>query len=174
MDDITTLAVQKVTKPNIEDVFPCYVDGEALKTALDFITYLRENKMKPSWTLHNAWKCTYKSEVLYYIRLPLWRKEWTFTPYIHNINEYEDKIDNEEMRKRILGSLWYANPNCENKQKRGCECDYHRELFGKQVHLCRGHSMWGYTAWFNSPNETEIEWIKMLLALEKQARANKR
>jgi len=187
MADITSLAVQKTSKPNIEDVLPFYVEDETLKTALNFVAYLRENKMKPVWTIHNAWKCTYKGKVLYYIRLPLyqshftnkrpddkteWKKSWTFTPYLHNINEYEDNIDDKDMQERILACLWYANPNCGNKQNRGCACTYHKLLFGKQIHLCYGNSYGGCATWFTNPNEAEIEWIKKLLEWEKQAIAD--
>jgi len=180
MAEITTLAVQKVTKPNIEDVLPHYVGGKELKNALAFVTYLRENKMKPTWTIHNAWKGMYKGKVIYYIRLPLyqshfsrkrpddktdWTKSWTFTPYLHNITKYDDKIDCKEFQQRILSCLWYCNPDCD----RGCR-PYHKELFGKQVHLCYGNSYGGCATWFTNPNEAEIDWIKKLLEWEKQAR----
>jgi len=185
MADITKLAVQKTAKPNIEDVLPCYVGGEELKNALDFVAYLREIKMKPTWTLHNAWKGTYKGKAIYYIRLPLyqshfshkrpsdkteWTESWTFTPYLHNIEKYDDKIDSEEFQERILACLKYANPDCD----RGCACKRHLTLFGKQIHLCNGESYGGCATWFTNPNEAEIVWIKRLLEWEKSARDNLR
>jgi len=172
---------EKKVKPLIEDVIPEYLDGDIKTSALDFVAYLRENKMKPVWAVQNGWKATYKGKVIYYIRLPLyqshfnykresdktdWTKSWTFTPYLHNINKYEDKIDNEEMQERILSCLWYANPNCD----RGCPCTNRRVLFGKEIHLCNGNSYGGCATWFTNPNEAETEWIKKLIEWEKQAR----
>jgi len=183
--DITTLAAQKVSKPQIEDVLPHFVGGQDLKNALNFIAYLREIKLKPTWTLHNAWKGVYKGKVIHYIRLPVypshfshkrpddktdWTKSWTFTPYLHNIEEYQEKIDCEEFQKRILDCLKYANPNCG----RGCPCRNRKVLFTKQIHLCNGESYGGCATWFTNPNEAEIEWIKKLLEWEKQARTERK
>jgi len=183
MSDITSLAVQKVSKPKIEDVFPYYLEGETLKTALDFAAYLREIKIKPTWTLHNAWKGIYKGKVIYYIRLPLykshfefkglsdtndWENSWTFTPYLHSLHNYQDKIYDQETQERILAGLWRCNPDCE----RGCAPPYDKVLFGKQVRLCYGSSHGGCATWFTNPNTVELEWIKKLLELEKQARKN--
>jgi len=36
------------TKTRIEDVMPHYLTGENQKSALDFVTYLRTNKVKPT------------------------------------------------------------------------------------------------------------------------------
>ena len=182
MSDITTLAVQKATKPKIEDVIPCYVGVEALKTALDFIAYLRENKIKPVWTLHNAWKGTYKGKVIYYIRLPLyrghfrspkrssdadWMRSWVFTPYLHNINRYEDQIMEEGLQDLVWDNLHYCKPCAHRK----ClpECD--KVILGKELkNLCRGDLYGGCAVWFVSPDETTINGIKRLLELEKKAR----
>ena len=159
MTDITKLSVQKIAKPKIEDVLPCYADGEELKNALDFVAYLREIKMNPAWTIHNAWTGKHKGKVIYYIRLPLykshfshkrpsdktdWAKSWTFTPYLHNIEKYEDKIDDGKFQERLLACLKYANPNCG----RGCACANRKVLFGKQIHLCNGESYGGCATWF--------------------------
>jgi len=180
MADITTLAVQKAAKPNIEDVLPCYVEGEVLKNSLDFVAYLRENKTKPVWTLHNAWKGTYKGKVLYYIRLPLyrahfwsgkhapgaeWTRSWVITPYLHNINTYEDQVMAENLQHLVWDNLHYCRP-CDHRL-----CPADRTILGKELKgLCNGDLYGGTAVWFVNPGETTICGIKRLLELEKKAR----
>ena len=180
MSDITTPAVQKTTKPNIEDVFPHYLDGKTLKNALDFIAYLRETKMKPVWTLHNVWKATSKGGVIYYIRLAKserdsrnrkksdatdWGKSWVFTPYLHNINKYEELIVNENLQDFVLSGLQYCMP-CTGKL-----CPTEKTVFGKNIkNLCSGDLYYGMALWYTNPNETDIGYLKKLLEFEKQAR----
>ena len=50
--------VQKEINPKVEDVISDYLDGEMKRIALDFIAFLRTNKMNPAWTLTNLWKVT--------------------------------------------------------------------------------------------------------------------
>jgi len=50
---------EKSKKQDIEDSINAMLDEKLKPTILDFIFYLRENKMKPSWTIINAWKGLY-------------------------------------------------------------------------------------------------------------------
>jgi len=65
---------QTITKPAIEDVIADVLNGDAKKNALDFVSYLQKNKMKPVWASANAWKVSYKGQVICYIRL--YNDEW--------------------------------------------------------------------------------------------------
>jgi hypothetical protein len=47
---------QKNVRPKIEDNLGDILEGERLKHALEFITYLRANKMSPAWASENSWK----------------------------------------------------------------------------------------------------------------------
>ena len=51
---------QKNTKPNIEDVISDFLEGDALRNAMDFVAFLRENNMNPRWSSANAWRVTGK------------------------------------------------------------------------------------------------------------------
>ena len=46
-NDITRLDVQRRIKPKIEDVIPLIDDDDKQKNALDFVAWLRENKLPP-------------------------------------------------------------------------------------------------------------------------------
>ena len=183
MSDITSLAVQKVTKPNIEDVLPHYLSGEMLKNALDFVAYLRKNKMKPSWTIHNAWKATYKGKPLYYIRLPLydshfyrpnqpaeitWERSWTVTPYLLGIEQYQHQITDETDQQIVMDNLYGCKPNCIEP----CNSETKLQLFGKEIvkNCDSGGTINNRSLWIVNPNEREIAAIKKFMELEKQAR----
>lgn len=60
---------QQKTKPKIEDVVGDLLDGDRLKNALEFITYLRENKMNPRWFAQNCWHTYYKGKFFCSIRI---------------------------------------------------------------------------------------------------------
>ncbi len=58
----------KTVKPKIEEVIVGVLSGEALENALDFISFLRANKMSPTLTAVNAWAVSYKGKRVCYIR----------------------------------------------------------------------------------------------------------
>jgi len=174
------LRTQKVEKPQIDDLIPDYLNGENKKAALDFVAYLRENKIKPVWTIANAWKATYKGKTIYYIRLPLheshfrnlkqsegmsWENSWVFTPYLHNMNSYEELVINENLREFVLSGLHYCVP-CAYRL-----CPKEKTIFGENIQNLCGGALYGDMAlWYVNPDETEIGKLKRLLEFEKAAR----
>jgi len=60
---------QRKTKPKIEDILSIYLDGSTLENALDFVTFLRENKMSPGWRSPNSWCSSYKGKVVTYVKI---------------------------------------------------------------------------------------------------------
>lgn len=118
--DLTLLSVQRQVKPKIEDVIPLYLDGEMKINALEFINYMKNNKITFRWAgVRNTWKATYKGKPICYLRLadgnaPAWlssiqNAKWTVTPYLNNISEYEDKIINENWQNLIWDNLFYCH-----------------------------------------------------------------
>ena len=182
---VTRYTEQNKIKPMIEDVIPDFLDGDNKRIALEFIAYLRENKMKPVWAIQNGWKAVYKGKVLYYIRLPKheqqfrtkkqsdeteWTRSWVVTPFPQNINKYEELIINEGWQNLIWENMGYCYtcPNAVNSYK--CE-GINKTILGKEFeNLCRGQLYGGGMAWFVNPDETTISYIKKLLDFEKQAR----
>jgi len=60
---------QLKTRPKIEDVISGHLEGDRRQNALDFVAYLRENKLNPGWTATNAWWVNYKGKRLVSIRV---------------------------------------------------------------------------------------------------------
>ena len=67
--ELTFAQEQQKTKPKIEDAIGDLLDGDRLKNALDFVAYLRENKMNPRWFAQNCWHTFYKSKFFCSIRI---------------------------------------------------------------------------------------------------------
>jgi len=89
-------------KPQIEDVANEVLSGDALRNALDFIAYLRENKLNPNWSATNVWKVSSKTFNVCFIRLygaaeyhGLKPGEWNISPFI---GEYEPDSLSDENR----------------------------------------------------------------------------
>jgi len=60
---------QKNVKPKIDDVVGGILEGDVLNCAQDFISFIKEHKMNPSWASANSWKISYKNKGVCYIRL---------------------------------------------------------------------------------------------------------
>jgi len=64
----STLERQKPYKPKIDEVIGDLLDGENLIRALEFIAYLKENKMNTRWANTNSWKIVNKGVTVGYIK----------------------------------------------------------------------------------------------------------
>ena len=60
---------QNASRPKIDDAIIEILAGNELKNAQDFLAFIKENKMTPSWASANSWKVSYKSKGVCYIRL---------------------------------------------------------------------------------------------------------
>ena len=60
---------QKAVKPKIEDVAVEIITGDNLKNLMDFLEFLRDNKLTPRWQSSNSWKVTYKNKSVCYVNL---------------------------------------------------------------------------------------------------------
>jgi len=174
MQDITTLQVQRATKPKIEDVLPHFMDGEILERALDFVAYLRANRMNPAWAgVHNAWKGVYKGKPIYYIRLgrewirPTENVKWTIIPYLNHMEEYREKIFDQGWQDIIWNDLHFCR-GCNN----GCSPGFTRAILGKEfAGLCHGIFYSGRKpVSFVNPGDETFNIIKQLLEFEKTGR----
>lgn len=179
---------QKATKPLIEDVIPEYLDDDMKKSALDFIAYLRANKMKPAWTLTNQWKAVYKGRNICRITLSPWNQhkkyKWVVTAYLEHIKDYEAIIINEELQNFVWDNVFY----CVQKPKEsfpaeelrnyalrwpcniwGCAPGKNITICGKELtNICRNSNRQYF--WFHDPDEATINCIIRLLELEQKAR----
>ena len=175
MSDITTLEMQKKTKPKIEEVIPYYLEEDMKQTALNFIAWLRNNKMRPVWAIHNGWKVI-KGKQICYIRLG---KEWVnntkdarweVTIFLHHLDEYENEIVNEGLQNLLWDKVWYCNICFHACNPAGMG----KVIIGKEfANLCKGMYGNSFPVSFANPDETVLKSISRLLELEQQARNSK-
>ena len=177
MSDITVLSVQREIKPKIEDVLPYYLNGAELESALNFIAYLRADRINPGWAgVHNAWKGAYKGKPVYYIRLGReWVRDtknvkWVVILYMNHIKEYEEKIFEEGWQNIIWDDLHRCR-GCNN----GCAPGIDRTVLGREfTGLCNGIFYSGrFPVSFVNPAETDYDIIKKMLDIEKSSRTQK-
>ena len=134
--------------------------------------------MNLGWAgIHNAWKASYKGKPILYIRLnnKLWNEnkyaKWVITPYLVNINEYEDEIIKEGWQDLIWNGLWYCKTFASGEYYgNGCAPGIDKTILGKELkNLCNGNFFSGRNwVWFHDPDEISINCIKKLLELEKR------
>lgn len=155
------MSEQKIVKPIIEDVINDVLSGEALKNALSYIAHLRENKMNPLWSATNAWKITYKTFTVCFIRLHgaadyhnLETGSWHILPFI---GEYEDSLLSDEMKEVV----WENKKNCKTCSLCALQLD---TIFGKKFNTaCEGSIL------FVNPDVEAVECAKALIALRRKA-----
>ena len=183
-----------VEKPKLEELIPDYLDGDMKKTALDFIAYMRANKMPPAYRPSLRYKCNYKGSGICTISLPRtfgnpnpysdnefaqeWmsqeniKNNWVVIPQLDHLSWYEDKID-EKMKNIIwdkkniyfCNGCWASNPNFPEPRE-SCGPRPVKTIFGKEFKGLCGRGFF----WFFNPDETTIGCIKKLLELEQMAR----
>ena len=165
---VTLVSVQKVVKPRIEDVIPAYLEGDAKTLALDFIAYMRENKLQPTWMSHNTWKASYKRRNICFIRLPknnMPYDYWAVHPHISRWNKFISNYDvfKDQIIDSGTRSIVWDNVNiCRNCAN--CAPGWDMSILGREfTNVC--HNI---PAWYCDPGETEIDFIKMILDLMKQ------
>jgi len=174
---------QQAIKPLIEDIIPECLNGQMRKIAMDFVAYLRANKMKPMWQGLNTWGAKDKGIVLYSIMLHVGKgyygrvgdlPSWGITLNPIHMNTYEGRIVHEGLQNFILDNVFYcvhsgrsdsSGEGC-NPNKR-CAGGRDRTILGKELKaLCGCRSL----TWVWDPDNAAIHGIKRLLELEQKAR----
>ena len=63
------MSVEKKVRQKIEDGIHECLDGDRKKNSLEFVAYLRANKLNPLWATPLSWKVSLKNEGVCYIKL---------------------------------------------------------------------------------------------------------
>ena len=166
--------LKKPAKPQIEETIADVLDGDALENALDFVSFLRANKLSPRWASLNAWAVSYKNQRVCYIRLSgtahyhnLENGSW----HINHVNygktdlvgdDNEQFVSDEALKDMVWGNVKYCT-RCYN-----CKTGNVVTLLGKQFdEVC--HS------WFmmKNPDVSAINCAKTIVLMRKHAIANK-
>jgi len=164
MSDISKLPFkeQKMMKLKIEDEIPVYLEGETRRSALDFVAYMRANKMQPSWQSTNSWKANYKGQNICVIRLS--KGSWCVVPRISRWNKLVNSYNlfENEIAEEGLTGIVHANVNicrsCANCGP-GWEMTFLGKTFGNVCH--------NVPVRYIDPGAAEIGCIKKVLDLMK-------
>jgi len=176
-EEKVSLAKEQIkTKPKIEDVMNENLDGDILKNALDFVAYLRENKLNPRWTAKNAWWVDYKGKHLFSIRVGpkepvtwgygLESRSWQIAHwdignwFLNNPEKYKELTDCDTFKKFIWSSLHPC------KRCMCCAPGHNGTYFGKKFESVCGPRV------FN-PDAEALEHTKKLLECRKKMIADK-
>jgi len=179
--------IQKKLKPNIEDVIKYAagrldLDSEYWNNALEFIQWLRENKMKSRLSGINCdFTASVKGRILYSIRLGCFAdnfsgtqyarfsNKWETNLYLIYLNDYEDKIFAEGMQNFV----WDHFSNCNGCLEK-CGSTRKRTILGKElIGLgCRLPMKVGGRLFVNKADEATINNMKKLILWEREARNN--
>jgi len=107
---------QRKVKPKVEEIILEQLHGETRQVALEFIAYLRANKMSPTWSSKNNWKCSYKGKPLCWVKINHdGRNEWQVC-FMFEINNFDQSDIDEELLQ-----FYWANP---------ARCTYHEHCHG--------------------------------------------
>jgi len=158
--DKKTIAWQKVHKPMIEDIMPEYLSRNDLRIALNFMAFLRENKISPRYASYNSWVAKSGGKNVCYIKILRNSPGWCISPSF-DFAEYEKRIIHEDMRNLILDSI--VSLRCEDKAGTRCGMK-NKTLFGKTFDLMCSCG----TIEIQNPNAEQTEIIKRLVLIIKQ------
>ena len=111
---------QKAVKPKIEDVAGNFITGDKLKNLMDFLGFMRDNKLTPRWQSSNSWKVSYKGKGVFFIKIigtswfvmhsALTREKWCV-----GCDEYFPDELKEFVWENIKGG--YCPNNCMGRSK---------------------------------------------------------
>ena len=105
---------EKTVKPKVEDVIHDSVNEDHQKAALDFVGFIKANKMTPAWASQNSWKVNYKGNVLCYIRT-------AGTAHYHNLDDgswhisfavYSDFVYDVAVPSESIKIIWDKLKHC--------------------------------------------------------------
>ena len=156
---------QKTAKPRVEDVILDLVKEKHRQAALDFIGYIRSNKMTPAWASTNSWKCSYKGKGVVYVKINCDGDWWLqlFSQYDMYLNELVSD-ETVEIRAYVKEHIGNYDP-CG-----GCMPGVSRKSVNKEFkNLCACNSIQ-----MSNPDGNLCEFAKKLIALRRDAILNNR
>lgn len=150
----------KKIQPEVEDVVKDILDGDVQKNALDFVVYLKDNKINPQWSATNAWKISYRNYSVCFIRLygaadyyNIQAGSWQIIPFI---GEYHESCLSDDLKEIV----WLNKRTCKVCGKCGLPIS---KVFGKEYDYACEKSIV-----FTDPDIKSIECIKKLIELRKE------
>ncbi len=148
----------KKNKPQIEDVINEVLSDNNKSNALDFIEYLRTNKLTPNYASANSWKVNFKGQGICYIRLfgtaPYHRIEdgsWHIN-FLNFSDEFYSLIMTDELKEVIWKNIKFCF-GCSN-----CAPGQTGSILERKFNNICHH-------WFviNNPNILTLDFVKKIL-----------
>ena len=166
---------QKADKPQIEDVIPDCLDGEMRKLALDVATFLRANKMSPTWASFNSWKSSCKGKGICYVKLLETNSsmlsyrgghKWAVTLIPLDWSRYREWVNAEGYADKFTEKPHYCH-GCGRPTGESCGGRKDFTVNGKEIKGVCGHN---FMRWINEPDAETVVGIKRFLESEKAVR----
>jgi len=174
MNEKSLFKKQKASKPKIETIIPDWLDGDMKTNSLNFVAWLKANKMSPSWASANSWKSSYKGKGICYIKLIYSDREgdknknysWLIAVYYSDRTQYDALVEKEGLLTHLLEKPWYCNCTLGGlPQNCGSKMDV--TILGKEIKgVCGGY----FHMYFCDPDESAIDGIKKLIVMEREIR----
>jgi len=160
---------QKAIKPLVEDIIPEYLDGDMKKNALDFVAWLRNNKMSPAWASANAWKVSYKSKSVCYLRLRFLDRKlnnysWVIETFFSDRIKYCDLLKSEGLLEHLSNNVWHCH-GCGREPPHNCGMRRNVTDLGKEVKGVCGNN---YLKFFCDPDEATVNGVMKLIEFRRQ------
>lgn len=150
---------QKKVKPAIEETVNKHLDGKLKNDLLDFVFFLRDNKMSPQWGSTNSYNLSYKGRRVCIIKIAEKSYQiWLNTQYNEDFNKCFSE-DTEENKKFLIDSIIYCF-GC-GSCKPGLDIDI---LDVSLKGVC-----FNPVIRMENPDERQIELAKKLVLLRRQA-----
>ena len=154
---------QTKTRIKIDDAINEYIENEnEKKIILDFIAWLRKNKMSPSWNARNSWKVSFNKHKVFILNVD--KNIITIRRYFVNFtNECQTFIINNNLQNLVCNNMTMCS-RLENKSCTGCPpspdfTGISINICGKEIkNICRGVIMK-----FVNPDYETLAGIKKLL-----------
>jgi hypothetical protein len=135
------------------------LSGDAQRNALDFIAYLRENKLTPTWSAKNVWTVSSKTFRVCFIRLHGAAEYhnldvgcWNISPFI---GEYEADSLSDELREIV----WANKKECPSCGQ--CALKLNNILGKAFTNACESSIL------FVNPDAKTVECAKKLVILRR-------
>lgn len=150
---------QKKMKPLIEDIIDSYLKGQLRDDAIEFVNFLRANKMSPQWASTDSYALSYKSRRVCIIKINdgEWSL-WLSTQYNDDLNVCFSG-EKEDTQKIVLNNIIY----CQYCGK--CAPGLNITILGKQLQ----NACYCPVIRLQNPNQTELDCAKKLVILRKAA-----
>jgi len=161
----------------IEDIAKDFLDGDKLECLMDFLAFLKNNKLTPRRSTSVAWVVRYKGKIVCHVRLLPEEKFWSSKLDNCTINDwcithghfsrekwfvdYEKYFTDEEMIQFVLDHI--QEPICPRRGWVNNHCQYKATILGKEFdNVCNCQPFFN-----TNPRGIELERSKKLILIIK-------